>query len=114
MKRRRKKRPAQNEQSLLRALTRKAYFAQHGRCKHCGDPMPLNEATGDHYPIPRYQGGQTKAGNIVAACVECNTTAHKNTDRKGGKYNMTCGDDTPRSPFEVLARLYENLSQSYK
>ena len=114
MKRKRKTRSRQNETSLLRALTRKAYFRQHGKCYHCEDPITLKQATGDHYPIPRYRGGETRPGNIVAACVECNTSRNSETNRHGGKLNRTYGDDTPRSPFEVLRGLRENLSANPK
>lgn len=115
MKRKTKRRPRVNETALLRALTRKAYFQQKGKCYHCGDPITLPQATGDHYPIPRYRGGETRPGNIVAACVECNNHRNNETNRHGGRLDRTFGDDTPRSPFEVLKGLFhENANSSHK
>lgn len=97
------KRPL-NEQVMLRLLTRRAYFRQAGRCYHCDELLALEQATGDHLK-PRYQGGMTIPGNIVAACFECNNHRNNETNRSGGRMNMTVGDDTPRSPFEALAKL---------
>ena len=97
-----------NEQIMLRLLTRRAYYRQGGRCYHCQEAMPLSAATGDHLK-PRYQGGLTISGNIVAACVECNNQRNAETNRQGGKMDMTVGDTTPRSPFEALAPLRRAL-----
>jgi len=99
-----------NEQSLLRQLTRRAWYAQRRRCYHCSDPITLAQATGDHYPTPRYQGGKTRHGNIVAACHDCNNRRNQETNRRGGKLNMSVGDDTPRSPFEVLQQLKDKMN----
>lgn len=51
-------------------------------CYHCGcdlvlvedrsKPQEANWLTVDHYPIPKMLGGQTKKGNLVAACRACN------------------------------------------
>ena len=90
-----------NETLMLRMLTRRAWQKQNGKCFHCSEYIPLPQATGDHL-IPRYQGGHTIAGNIVAACADCNNHRNDETNRRGGKFNITVGDTTPRSPFEVL------------
>lgn len=90
-----------DEHALFKMLTRRAFFKQGGLCYHCQLPIQLSQITGDHL-IPRYQGGLTKAGNIVAACYDCNNKRNPETNRQGGRLNMTVGDDTPRSPFEVL------------
>lgn len=109
-----KKRPSSRdlriaEQKLLRILTRKAWEKQEHRCYHCGTALPtVKEATGDHYPKARYQGGQTTADNIVASCGKCNGTRNTETNRHGGRLNMTVGDDTPRSPFEKLRELFND------
>jgi hypothetical protein len=51
---------------------------QNGRCYWCGILMRTDVAmndprclTGEHL-IPRSAGGETVAGNIVAACRRCN------------------------------------------
>jgi hypothetical protein len=103
------------EAQLIKQLRRKAFRRQHGLCFWCGEPMiegasPKSDpraCTADHYPIPRHAGGQTRAGNIVAAHHSCNEGRHPEIKSipgcgKGGVL-YTTGDSTPRSPFEVLA-----------
>jgi 5-methylcytosine-specific restriction endonuclease McrA len=98
-----------DDQTLLRLLTRRAYFKQHGLCYHCNEFVPRSAVTGDHL-IPRYMGGQTRHGNIVASCFECNNQRNRETDRHGGRLNVTVGDNTPRSPFEILKKLKEEMT----
>ena len=93
----------------LQQLRWRAYHAQGGLCHWCQQPMnlygPQNHprcVTADHV-IPRYAGGLTKPGNIVAACFKCNTSRQQETnlpnkDEAQWKY----GDDTPVSPFARL------------
>jgi 5-methylcytosine-specific restriction endonuclease McrA len=99
---RRSSRTKHNEQVTRRQLKRRAYFAQGGLCFYCSQPFAIEEMTADHC-LPRYAGGMTKAGNIVAACAPCNNTRNEETNRrpKGHRYDPI-GDDTPRSPFEIL------------
>jgi|SRR6516164_1854699 5-methylcytosine-specific restriction endonuclease McrA len=98
---------------LFRVLRDRAYVKQRGLCYWCKEPMALTTdssnprmLTGDHL-VPYHNGGETKSGNIVAACRECNNNRHpylnrvkKNHDKRGWKV----GDDTHRSPFEVLKK----------
>jgi 5-methylcytosine-specific restriction endonuclease McrA len=93
-----------NEHLLLRQLTRRAWFKQQGLCYHCKDPIAVTQATGDHFPKSRYQGGATRHGNIVASCAECNHHRNSETNRQGGRFNMTVGDTRHRSPFDVLKK----------
>ena len=46
--------------------------------------------------------GRTVAGNVVAACYDCNHArgGELNQTKRGSKF--TIGDDTPSSPFAVL------------
>jgi 5-methylcytosine-specific restriction endonuclease McrA len=95
-----------------RRLARRAFHRQDGLCFWCKRPMlwgghggngscePLT-ATADHVR-PVWDGGQTISGNIVAACYECNQARGQITNRTGGGRKLTIGDDTLRSPFEVL------------
>jgi 5-methylcytosine-specific restriction endonuclease McrA len=87
---------------VLRALKRQALHEQGGKCRWCGDPLTIEDATADHL-VPRYAGGATRHGNIVAACAHCNSTRNIEANHYGGQLNVTVGDPTPRSPFEVLA-----------
>jgi len=95
---------APGEYALQKLLTHRAYARQDGRCYHCKEAVPFEEITGDHYPIPWYAGGKTRADNIVAACAKCNAPQPE-AQRTGGALDRTFGDPTPRSPFEVLAKL---------
>ena len=95
---------------LFRALRAEAARKQNDRCYWCGIIMLRNVPqqhprylTGDHL-IPRHAGGATKAGNIVAACRNCNSGRHPELERKKEARSLTVGDDTPRSPFEVLKK----------
>jgi 5-methylcytosine-specific restriction endonuclease McrA len=67
MKRKRKKRPVLREALVLKALKRQALHEQGGKCHWCGEPLAVEDATADHL-VPRYAGGTTRHGNIVAAC----------------------------------------------
>jgi hypothetical protein len=49
-----------------------------------------------------WKGGQTIPGNIVAACWLCNHTRDHETNHFPLGTKISVGDDTPRSPFEIL------------
>lgn len=96
--------------ALFRWLREEAYLRQKGLCHWCGVEMrrdvPPNHPhflTGDHL-IPRYAGGRTWYGNIVAACFKCNTsrTSWETDHRAKDAPPLSAGDDTVHSPFEVL------------
>lgn len=96
------------EAKRLRILRRRAFDAQGGLCHWCSRPMTLGapdtdptQATGDHL-IPLHNGGKTVPGNIVAACKPCNNGRHPELTPLGGGLVAQCGDDAPRSPFEIL------------
>jgi 5-methylcytosine-specific restriction endonuclease McrA len=100
--------------NLLVALRVAACRQQRGLCYWYGAPMrtdvePMHSqfCTADHL-VPRYAGGKTVAGNIVAACRVCNNGRHAfETNRRRASEPglvLSIGDNTPSSPFEVLAR----------
>jgi 5-methylcytosine-specific restriction endonuclease McrA len=75
-------------------------------------PLMLSRfCTADHL-VPRYAGGKTVAGNIVAACRACNNArnAPETNRRRAAEPDLvvSIGDDAPRSPFEALKRLAAN------
>jgi 5-methylcytosine-specific restriction endonuclease McrA len=83
---------------------------QEGKCYWCSVQMEGHQQpnhprypTGDHL-IPLFAGGKTKHGNIVAACFRCNTSRNgpETNHRKQDAAPLRSGDDTPRSPFEIL------------
>ena len=95
-----------------RRLAQRASRAQGGLCYWCQAPMILVKTTtadeprlmtADHL-VPVYAGGRTIAGNIVAACYQCNSGRHnEETNRiKPGATVMTIGDPSSPSPFEIL------------
>jgi 5-methylcytosine-specific restriction endonuclease McrA len=58
--------------------------------------------TGDHL-IPRYAGGLTKPGNIVAACFKCNTSRQVETNKpRKTEAVFSAGDPRSLSPFARL------------
>ncbi|MDQ2930694.1 MAG: HNH endonuclease [Gemmatimonadota bacterium] len=47
------------------------------RCVYCGEIFPAEELTVDHVQ-PRMRGGDRSGGNLVTACMACNTRkAHR-------------------------------------
>jgi len=52
--------------------------------------------------------GRTVAGNVVAACYECNHARSGEANQMKRGFKFTIGDDAPSSPFaglRVLLRL---------
>ncbi len=92
------------EERRLARLRNAARIKQNNLCYWCDEAMndvhndPL-QCTGDHL-FEWAKGGRTIDGNVVAACKRCNSTRSK------GGIVKTVGDQTPRSPFEVLAALW--------
>lgn len=100
------------EARYLRKLRGAAYRAQGGLCWWCRLPMKTEcqetdprRLSGDHL-VRLADGGETKPGNIVAACRECNSTRHPEMNSMGGGLVAQAGDDSVRSPFEVLNDRY--------
>jgi hypothetical protein len=100
-----------SDQHVARRLARRAFHRQGGLCWWCRQPMTWGHRGGDAYdPLtatadhvqPVWDGGQTIAGNIVAACNTCNQARGQiaNRSKRGSKF--TIGDETPSSPFEIL------------
>jgi hypothetical protein len=99
MRRKRRPRPIP-ERKLRKRLVRKALHDQGGVCHWCRKPLTPETVTADHL-IPCHAGGQTRAGNIVAACGPCNSS-RCSEDVCTGRLPKTAGDPTVRSPFEIL------------
>ena len=54
-------------------MKRQDVFARDDyRCVYCGLEKPVEELTIDHVQ-PRVRGGDHSGGNVVTACVACNT-----------------------------------------
>lgn len=105
-----------SETRLLRSLRAAAYRTQNGLCHWCGRPMvvgaPQDEPRGltaDHL-VPLHDGGKTRAGNIVAACRECNNLRHPELNKTREPRSLTIGEDRPSSPFDVLKALFEETN----
>jgi 5-methylcytosine-specific restriction endonuclease McrA len=45
---------------------------QEGKCFYCQVELNLSLATLDHV-VPLSRGGETKKGNVVVSCKDCNT-----------------------------------------
>ena len=59
------------------------YARDNKTCQYCGEKFPLNKLTLDHV-IPKSAGGRTSWTNIVAACIDCNTTKADMTPQQAG------------------------------
>ena len=63
------------ERQIARVLKESQWWKRRvakGRCHYCGRSIPPKELTMDHV-VPITRGGQSKKGNVVPACKECNT-----------------------------------------
>jgi 5-methylcytosine-specific restriction endonuclease McrA len=94
------------EKRLMKRLRKRAFHRQGGLCFWCAKPMnSLNNdpgAVSAEHKIPLHAGGLTVAWNVVAACRECNSERHPEFNHLGAGLVASAGDDSPRSPFEVL------------
>src|SRR5437763_2703527 len=55
------------------SMKRDQIFHRDGyRCVYCGEQFPAEELTLDHVQ-PRVHGGDRSEGNLVTACMGCNT-----------------------------------------
>jgi 5-methylcytosine-specific restriction endonuclease McrA len=68
------------------------YLRDKCTCQYCGRMLPTRDLTWDHV-LPRNQGGVTDWGNIVTACIVCNS-------RKGGRTPEQAGMKLVRKPFK--------------
>jgi 5-methylcytosine-specific restriction endonuclease McrA len=77
-----------NRRGRLRA---RAHKAQGGLCFRCAVPMKEDAAEGDplrltaDHLIPLHAGGETRPGNIVAACRKGNGSRHREPVRLGAR-----------------------------
>lgn len=82
---------------------------QQWRCYWCGETMCRvhgcsRQLTLEHV-IPVVMGGKTRPGNLRAACHKCNSERNIDLNPLRQGTVITSGDDTPRSPFEILKGL---------
>ena len=62
---------------------------------------------------PMWDGGRSVAGNVVAACYECNHARSGELNQTKPSSKFTIGDDTTRSsPFAVLQVLLRSADVS--
>jgi 5-methylcytosine-specific restriction endonuclease McrA len=79
-------------------VTREEIFARDGyRCVYCGTVQPAEALSVDHVH-PRVKGGDRSPGNLVTACIPCNS-------RKGARTIARFLADEPEAlaHFEALA-----------
>jgi len=70
----------------VRFTRRNIFYRDRNRCQYCGRVFPQKRLNLDHV-VPLSRGGKSSWGNVVCACIECNT-------RKGA-----------RTPAEASMRL---------
>lgn len=68
----------------------------HWQCVYCGAPGTVETLSVDHVQ-PRVRGGDQSAGNVVTACVACNS-------RKGGRRHVEFLADDPEAWRNFRAR----------
>ncbi len=91
---------------------RNLYARDHSRCQYCGKNFGTKELTIDHV-VPRVQGGEHTWGNLVCACLPCNT-------RKGGRTPVQAHMKLIRKPIKpkrnpaITVRLGSAKYQSWK
>jgi hypothetical protein len=107
------------EHNTARRLARRAYRRQGGLCFWCKRPMLLADRAGStsggapprlmtaEHVRPVWDGEPTVAGNVVAACYECNHGRSGELNRAKRGFKFTIGDDTPSSPFAGLRVLLQ-------
>lgn len=66
------------------ALKRAVFVRDNWECHWCGRPITMETGVADHSPIPWNKGGQTIAGNLVAACGNCNRLHGSQVDWRPG------------------------------
>ncbi len=62
------------EKSKVRAAKKSRWWQQKcasGICHYCTKKFPFKELTMDHV-VPLARGGETKPGNVVPSCRDCN------------------------------------------
>src|SRR5213596_3156733 len=80
-------------------VKRNEIFERDGyRCVYCGTQFPAEELTLDHVQ-PRVRGGDRSEGNLVTACIPCNTLKGQ---RRLGEFLRA--DRIARDNFFRLAR----------
>ena len=94
-----RRRSPHEDYQYARMLAGRANMRQQGLCYWCKKPMN-GEYTAEHVK-PKHAGGKTRADNIVAAHAKCNNERHPEMQQRGG-ISYSIGDNTPRSPFEIL------------
>jgi len=100
-----KRRKVKHDPHILTALRAAAARRQKGLCYWCHEPML--SITADHL-IPLHAGGQTRPGNIVASCPECNHHRHPKLNKAKYLRKLTIGSDKHYSAFEALRRKFES------
>ncbi len=80
---------------------RNIYARDRNTCQYCGRKFPTSELSIDHV-IPRAQGGRSSWGNLVCACVKCNS-------RKGGLTPVQAHMHLIRKPIQPKRNPVINL-----
>lgn len=80
---------------------RSIFLRDRFRCQYCGHKFEAQDLTFDHV-IPRAAGGKTEWGNILTACVDCNSakkdTLPNHSGRKGKRGDLLRPLKQPRQP----------------
>ena len=88
------------------AFTRFNLFLRDGfQCQYCGRQGSAGTLSFDHV-VPRALGGETEWGNVVAACIACNS-------RKGAKRMEDAGMSLARKPGKPTHEGLERMGRRF-
>lgn len=76
----------------VRFTRRNVFYRDKSRCQYCGKVFPQRELNLDHV-VPLSKGGKSYWGNVVTACIACNS-------RKGGRTPLEAGMQLVRKPVK--------------
>ena len=76
------------EKARARKLRQSGWWKRRistGRCYYCGRPVGARGLSMDHV-VPLIRGGQSRRGNVVPACKECNNKKKSLLPVEWGEY----------------------------
>ncbi len=92
-------------------MKRKQIFERdENRCVYCGERFPSEELTLDHVE-PRVKGGDRSEGNLVTACIPCNTAKGHRRLSEYLRDNPNVREHFFRYATHVWPRILRSLSE---
>ncbi len=96
----------------VRFSRRSIFERDRNTCQYCGKQFDRSELALDHV-VPRSRGGRTTWGNVVLACLECNTRKGDRRPREAGM-KLIRKPVKPRWPTYIALRLGRSRKASWE